>query len=124
MMLFVGAANSGITLVRDIVLSDVIDEDELRTGRRREGSYFGVTAFIERLVLVLVGGSSTLVLTLSGYHAALTTQPSSVALGIRLGMGLMPIVALGIFLIALKFYPMGKEQVQALREKLDALHGE
>ena len=124
MMLFVGAANSGITLVRDIVLSDVIDEDELRTGRRREGSYFGVTAFIERLVLVLVGGSSTLVLTMSGYNATLTTQPSSVALGIRLGMGLMPIVALGIFLIALKFYPMGKEQVQALREKLDALHGE
>ncbi|MCR4408435.1 MAG: MFS transporter [Anaerolineae bacterium] len=46
MMLFVGAANSGITLVRDIVLSDVIDEDELRTGRRREGSYFGVTAWL------------------------------------------------------------------------------
>jgi Na+/melibiose symporter-like transporter len=39
-------------------------------------------------------------------------------------MGLMPIVALGIFVSALKFYPMGKEQVQALREKLDALHGE
>ena len=59
MMLLVGAANSGITLVRysipprrerDIVLSDVIDEDELRTGQRREGSYFGVNAFVERLV--------------------------------------------------------------------------
>jgi len=124
MMLFVGAANSGITLVRDIVLSDVIDEDELRTGRRREGSYFGVTAFIERLVLVLVAGSSTLVLTLSGYNATLASQPSTVALGIRLGMGLMPIVALAIFLVALKFYPLGKEQVRALREKLDALHGE
>lgn len=90
MMLFVGAANSGITLMRDIVLSDVIDEDELRTGRRREGSYFGVTAFIERLVMVLVGASSSLVLGLSGYDAGLTTQPPSVALGIRLGMSLLP----------------------------------
>ena len=122
MMLFVGAANSGITLVRDIVLSDVIDEDELRTGRRREGSYFGVNAFIERLVMVLIGGSTFLVLGLSGYNAELTTQPPSVALGIRLSMGLLPAVALVIFLAALKFYPLGKEQVVALRERLEALH--
>jgi GPH family glycoside/pentoside/hexuronide:cation symporter len=124
MMLLVGAANSGITLVRDIVLSDVIDEDELRTGRRREGSYFGVNAFIERLVMVLIGGSTSLVLGLSGYNAALTTQPSSVALGIRLGMGLLPVVALAIFLAALKFYPLEKEQVVALRETLNTLHRE
>jgi GPH family glycoside/pentoside/hexuronide:cation symporter len=124
MMLFVGAANSGITLVRDIVLSDVIDEDELHTGRRREGSYFGVTAFIERLVMVLIGGSSSLVLGLSGYNAELTTQPSSVAWGIRLGMGLLPVVALAIFLVALKFYPLGKGQVVALGETLNALHRE
>jgi len=122
MMLFVGAANSGITLVRDIVLSDVIDEDELRTGRRREGSYFGVNAFIERLVMVLVGGSSSLVLSLSGYNAESATQPSSVALGIRLGMGLLPVAALAVFLAALRSYPLGREQVVALRERLEALH--
>jgi GPH family glycoside/pentoside/hexuronide:cation symporter len=124
MMLLVGAANSGITLVRDIVLSDVIDEDELRTGRRREGSYFGVNAFIERLVMVLIGGSSSLVLGLSGYNPELTVQPPSVAWGIRLGMGLLPVVALAVFLAALKFYPLGREQVAALRETLNALHRE
>ena len=124
MMLFVGAANSGITLVRDIVLSDVIDEDELHTDRRREGSYFGVNAFIERLVMVLVGGSISLVLSLSGYNAEWTTQPSTVARGIRLGMGLLPVVALAIFLMVLRFYPLGKEQVVALKERLDTIHRE
>lgn len=124
MMLLVGAANSGITLVRDIVLSDVIDEDELHTERRREGSYFGVNAFIERLVMILVGGSSSMVLGLSGYRAELATQPPSVAQGIRLGMGLLPLVALIIFLIALRFYPLGKEQVEALRERLDTIRHE
>ena len=122
MMLFVGAADSGITLVRDIVLSDVIDEDELRTGRRREGSYFGVNAFIERLVMVLIGGSASLVLGLSGYAAELPTQPPSVALGIRLGMGLLPVAALAVFLVPMRYYPVGKEQVVALRESLEALH--
>jgi GPH family glycoside/pentoside/hexuronide:cation symporter len=122
MMLLVGAANSGITLVRDIVLSDVIDEDELRTGQRREGSYFGVTAFIERLVMILIGGSSSLVLGLSGYSAGLAVQPPSVARGIRLGMSLLPFVALALFWLAFRFYPLGKQQVAVLRERLDALH--
>jgi GPH family glycoside/pentoside/hexuronide:cation symporter len=119
MMLFVGAANSGITLVRDIVLSDVIDEDELRTGRRREGSYFGMTAFVERLVLVLVGGSSGLVLSLSGYAPELPAQPSTVALGIRLGMGLLPLAGLVLFLLAIAYYPLGKERVVLLRGQLE-----
>jgi GPH family glycoside/pentoside/hexuronide:cation symporter len=122
MMLLVGAANSGITLVRDIVLSDVIDEDELRTGQRREGSYFGVTAFIERLVMILIGGSSSLVLGLSGYSAGLAVQPPSVARGIRLGMSLLPFVALALFWLAFRFYPLGKQQVAVLRERLDAMH--
>jgi len=122
MMLFAGAANSGVTLVRDIVLSDVIDEDELHTGRRREGSYFGVNAFIERLVMVLVGGSSSLVLSLSGYNARLAVQPPSVAVGIRLGMGLLPVAALAVFLTALRHYPLGRERVVALRKELEGLH--
>ncbi len=123
MMLLVGAANSGITLVRDIVLSDVIDEDELRTGQRREGSYFGVNSFVERLAMVLIGGSSSLVLGLSGYMPQLTTQPPSVARGIRLGMGLLPLAAMAVFWLAFHFYPLGKQQVIALRLRLDAVHG-
>ncbi|GFP30382.1 MFS transporter [Candidatus Hakubella thermalkaliphila] len=51
LMAFLGAALSGITIVRDIVLSDVIDEDEINVGLRREGAYFGVNAFIERFSL-------------------------------------------------------------------------
>ncbi|MEW6233729.1 MAG: MFS transporter, partial [Chloroflexota bacterium] len=123
-MLLVGAANSGITLVREILLSDVIDEDELHTGLRREGSYFGVNAFIERLAMVLVGGSTALVLGLSGYAPGVTPQPASAVLGLRLGMALLPLVALAVFLAALKYYPLGKEQVLELRGNLDALHRE
>lgn len=124
MMLLVGAANSGITLVREILLSDVIDEDELRTGLRREGNYFGVNAFIERLAMVLVGGSTSLVLGLSGYVPEVTPQPSSVIWGLRLGMGLLPIIALVVFLAALRYYPLGKERVIELKAELERRHKE
>jgi hypothetical protein len=48
--------------VHEIVLSDVIDADELATGVRREGMYFGVMNFVERLSLVLISGATALVL--------------------------------------------------------------
>ena len=118
MMLLVGTAHSGMTLVREILLADVIDQDELATGRRREGSYFGVCAFIERLVMILIGGATGLVLALSRYDASAAAQPASVALGIRLGMTVLPFFALAILLAALRFYPLGKRQVEELREKL------
>jgi hypothetical protein len=45
------------------------------------------------------------------------------ALGsVRQGMGLLPVVALAIFLVALRYYPLGKEQVLALRQTLDVRH--
>jgi GPH family glycoside/pentoside/hexuronide:cation symporter len=121
-MLLVGSANSGVNLVREILLSDVIDEDELHTGQRREGIYFGVNAFIERLSLVLVGGSTALVLNFSGYVPDVTPQPASVVRGLRLGMGLLPLAALVAFLAALRYYPLGKEGVLELRERLEQLH--
>jgi len=120
MMLLVGTAHSGMTLVREILLGDVIDEDELATGRRREGSYFGVCAFIERLVMILIGGATGLILTLSRYDAAAATQPDTVSLGIRLGMTVLPVTALAILLVALRLYPLGKRQVEELKAKLDA----
>jgi GPH family glycoside/pentoside/hexuronide:cation symporter len=118
MMLLVGTAHSGMTLVREILLGDVIDEDEIATGRRREGSYFGVCAFIERLVMILIGGATGLVLTLSRYDAAAATQSDTVSLGIRLGMTVLPTLALAVLLVALKFYPLGRRQVEELKDRL------
>jgi Na+/melibiose symporter-like transporter len=66
-------------------------------------------------VLVLIGGSTSPVLTANGYDPALATQPASV--GIRLGMGLMPVGALAIFLVAMRFCPLGRAQVEEMRAK-------
>jgi Na+/melibiose symporter-like transporter len=94
MMLFVGAARSGITLVRDIVLSEAIGEDEVHTHRRHEGSYLDVNAFIERLVLLFIGGSNGLVLGVSGYNATLAEQPASVSMGVYIDSQILLFVLL------------------------------
>ena len=44
-----GLGLPGLMLLLDVLISDVIDEDELRSGARREGMYFGVHALFIRL---------------------------------------------------------------------------
>jgi GPH family glycoside/pentoside/hexuronide:cation symporter len=117
-----GAANAGITLVREIVLSDVIDEDELKTSLRREGVYFGVTTFVERFAMVLIGGSTALVLGLGRYQAGVYPQAEGTVLALRWGMFGLSILALAVFLIAMHFYPLGKTQVEEMRVRLEQLH--
>lgn len=117
-----GAANAGITLVREIVLSDVIDADELATGVRREGIYFGVINFVERLSLVVISGATALVLGAGRYVAGAVSQAPRAVLALRIGIPGLALASLLVFLVAMRFYPLGAEQVRAMRRELERRH--
>jgi len=118
-----GAANAGITLVREIVLCDVIDEDELITGARREGMYFGVINFVERLSLVFIGGGTALVLKAGRYVAGAFPQSPRTLLALRVGVPGLTLVALAVFLAGMRFYPLGRKRIGEMAVLLEALHG-
>ncbi len=113
-----GAANAGITLVHEIVLSDVIDADELATGVRREGMYFGVMNFVERLSLVVISVVMALVLGAGHYVAGASVQSPRTVLALRIGIPGLALGCLLVFLVAMRFYPLGAEQVSEMRRQL------
>lgn len=39
-------------------------------------------------------------------------------------MALLPLMALAVFLVALRYYPLGKERVLEMRDALERLHRE
>ena len=122
--LFLGMATSGILVAREVMMGDVIDDDEVKTGLRREGSYFGFMIMIEKLSLVIVGLFAVILLdTIIGYNPSLP-DPPHMDISIRIGM----VVIVGIFtliLIAfLQIYPLTKEKVAEIREKVEKLHAE
>ncbi|MFW9901848.1 MAG: MFS transporter, partial [Candidatus Thorarchaeota archaeon] len=51
-----------------LIIADVIDEDELKTGVRREGTFFGVTNFFMRLAMVFSVLSVSLVFVSTGWE--------------------------------------------------------
>jgi len=120
LMCLYGFANSGITLTRELLMPDVIDEDEVKTGFRREGVYLGVTTFVDRFALALTGGSTALIFSLSGFTPGVS-QPPSVIFTMRLLIMMIFLIALLGFLVSAYFYPLGPERVSEIREKLREL---
>ncbi|RLE63353.1 MAG: hypothetical protein DRJ38_07795 [Thermoprotei archaeon] len=119
-MILYGFANSGVTLVRELLIPDVIDEDELKTGFRREGIYLGMTTFIDRFALALTGASTTFIFTMTDFTPGLI-QPREVILNMRIAIAMVAIVALLGFLTSIKYYPLGSERVSEIKRKLEEL---
>ncbi len=105
---FFGAVNGGVQLSRELLIPDVIDEDAIRTGVRREGIYYGARTFVDRFALALTGLSTAFIFSLSGYVAG-EVQPIEVVWSMRLGMAFIIIIALAVFFIAVKYYPLGRK---------------
>ncbi|MFX0093486.1 MAG: MFS transporter, partial [Candidatus Hodarchaeota archaeon] len=95
----VGLGVGGVLIVPDILISQVIDEDEVITGKRREGMHYGFNNLIIRTSFVFYSITVTVVFLLTGYDATLAQQLPAAVLGIRLLTSIFPILAVIISLI-------------------------
>jgi glycoside/pentoside/hexuronide:cation symporter, GPH family len=113
-------------LVPWAMLPDVIELDELKTGRRREGAYYGFFVLLQKLGLALGLFLVSQALAISGYitpPVGTTTpiiQPDSALQAIRLMIGPVPAVILlaGIYLVY-KFPITRENHEETLRELED-----
>jgi Na+/melibiose symporter-like transporter len=117
----VGAAVGGILLARGVMTADLPDADEVETGARREGSYYGAIKAGEKLSFVIIGVSSSIVLgTLIGYVAG-QPKPEFMDMGIRIGMVAFTALYVAILLVFLRIYPLGKERIDDISTKIQAM---
>ncbi|MGE5579501.1 MAG: MFS transporter [Bacillota bacterium] len=115
---------AGILVLLDILIADVTDEDEIKTGVRREGMYFGVNGFMIRLGISINAAIMGPVMVRTGYDAGLAVQPASALTGFRLLMSVIPMAALGLALIVFRYYPLDGETLERVKAKVAAMHRE
>lgn len=120
----VGIGVSAVVLLLDVLIADVIDEDHLHTGRRREGMYFGMHALILRLNGIAQAAILAFVLTRSGYSAELANQPESALIGLRLLVTGIPALILAVTLLFLWLYPLHGTRLSRIRERVQQLRTE
>lgn len=106
----VGIGLAGLMVLLDVMLSEVIDADERKTGFRREGMYFGMNGFIVRWGVSLQAAVMGMVLEMTGYRADSPVQPPSAVTGIQWMLGGIPIAALLLAFCFFYAYPIGKKK--------------
>ncbi|MGM3307872.1 MFS transporter [Anabaena sp. WFMT] len=132
MAIMAGVGVSTAYLIPWSMIPDVIELDELQTGQRREGIFYGFMVLLQKFGLAfglfIVGNA----LQASGFkevvagQTALPIQPDSALLAIRIAVGPIPTICLIIGLILTFFYPITREmhaeimlKLQERREKME-----
>jgi len=100
------------------MMPDVIEADQVLTGERREGIYYGVWAFLTKFTNALGIAVSGWSLKLFGYLPNVA-QTEHARLGIRLFFGVVPSLVLILSLPLLFWYPITKASHARLRARLD-----
>ncbi len=124
-MSLAGLSLAGLLVSPDLLISDVIDDDQLVTGRRREGMYFGLNGFIIRFAFTMQGLSTGAILHSTRYVRSTPedlypAQPPAALLGIRALTALLPLLASLVVVAALQRYPLHGERYRRLRDALAA----
>ncbi|MEL6494260.1 MAG: MFS transporter [Cyanobacteria bacterium J06623_7] len=105
------------------MIPDVVDLDELNTGKRREGIFYSFMVFMQKLGLALALFLIGIALEWSGFiervpGEAIPVQPESALLAIRIAIAPLPTVFLVIGLILTYFYPITREVHADIRRQL------
>lgn len=118
-----GIGVSAAYILPDSILPDVIEWDELRTGRRQEGIYYGIRTLIRKLTGALVIFVTLQILGWSGYQAppdnvVQYSQPDSALLSIRLMVSFIGVaILLGTIILAWS-YPLTREKYTRIQRLL------
>jgi len=118
----IGVGLSGSLYIIDLVVSDIVDEDEVATGVRREAGYYGVNAFFLRFSNVIVILAIASVFSGVGWAEYTPNPGTDVIFGLRSLMFIFPAIALIISIIAMTQYPLHGEKLKNIKEKLKEIH--
>ncbi len=114
MAMMAGCGVSVAYLVPWSMIPDVIELDELETGQRREGMFYGFMVLLQKFGLALGLFLVGIALETSGFQEAvrgqpLPIQPDSALFAIRMAIAPLPTLCLICGLFLTYFYPITKE---------------
>lgn len=99
------------------IIPDVIETDELETGQRREGAYYGFMVFMQKSGTAFALALVQWILHLTGYQPG-AEQPAAALLAIRMLIGPLPAVLLITSILLVWRFPINRARHAALRAQL------
>jgi GPH family glycoside/pentoside/hexuronide:cation symporter len=126
-----GFGLAGPQTLTNVLFGQVADEDELRSGVRREGAFFGVNALITKPAQSVALALSPWILETTNFVTReqnlgeiFLDQPASALFGIRVITGLIPGAALLVGALILTLFPLHGEYLERIKREGLTLHAE
>ena len=120
---FVAFTGAGFWTIYGSALADVMDDDELETGQRREGSFSACQSWITKAGMAVGNGASGWILQFTGFDSKLPIQDESVILVIRLLLSGIPVIGLVIALIVVLRMRLDEKRMGEIRVQLESRRG-
>lgn len=114
------APSMGVAVLANAMVADLVDLDELRTDRRREGMYFAFIAFLQKAAFSFSTLWVGYCLRWVGFNENLDLQRPDTIHNLRLLFALMPLAFIVLSFILLMFYPLSEQRVREIRDVLEA----
>ncbi len=94
------------------LITDVIDDQEVKTGKREDGTVYAVYSFARKVGQAAAGGLGGFALAMTGYDESVQVQTQAVADGIYDVATLYPgVLYIAVGLTLLFIFPLGKKRV-------------
>jgi GPH family glycoside/pentoside/hexuronide:cation symporter len=120
---FVAFTGAGFWILYGSTLADVVDYDELETGKRREGSFSACQSWISKVGIALGSGASGWILQFTGFDSHFAIQNEQSIFMIRILLSGIPVIGLVIALIAILTFPLTERRMHEIRVGLEARRG-
>jgi Na+/melibiose symporter-like transporter len=124
-LILAGFGLSGPQTLTNVLFAQVADEDELKSGVRREGAFFGVNALLTKpaqsiaiALTPIILEASHFVTRQSNQGEIFLNQPSSALFGIKVLIGLIPGLAMFLGALLLTLYPLRGEYLRRMQAKV------
>ncbi len=123
-MVIAGMGQGGGVLLTRSLMADVVDVDEVQTGARRSGVYFGLLLTTSKVGLA-VGPLTYAALGAVGFQATLGTENSAEALGTLTALFIgVPVLLTILGALSLRNYPLDEKRQAALAAAISARQAE
>jgi len=128
-LFFAGFGLSGPLVLTNVLFAQVADEDETKSGVRREAMFFGTNALITKPAQSLAIAVAAILLQLSGFRTAggggiELDQPASAIFMIKIIVGFLPGLAILIGALLYIWYPLKGDYLKEIQDKVLQMHEE
>jgi GPH family glycoside/pentoside/hexuronide:cation symporter len=99
--------------------ADVIDLDELKSGKRREGVFGAIYWWMVKFGFGIAGGLTGVIFSVIGFESGAATQSEEALLGLRLFFSGLPILGTLAAIYVMSSYDLTEEKALEISAELD-----